>query len=100
MKKHKWRRRQVVKMNTADPSRTATSIGAELELSVSRVTEILKQEGLWQNPWTFFNCGYCGEKVSILKSSLKQKELRGNTEHFCNREHYDRHRGAYPYDIT
>ena len=97
MKIHKVRRRQVSKLKKKDPSRTSTSIAQELGLSISRVAEILKQEGLYESPWTSFNCAYCGENNDILKSALAQKKVRGNQNLYCNREHYDRDRNAYPY---
>ena len=78
MKLHKWRRRQVSRLKKKDPSRKATSIAQELEMSISRVTEILKQEGLYESPWTSFICNYCGEETEILKSALSQKKIRGN----------------------
>ena len=97
MKLHKWRRRQVSRLKKKEPSRTATSIAQELEMSISRVTEILKQEGLYESPWTSFICNYCGEETDILKSALSQKKIRGNQKFYCSREHYDRDRNAYPY---
>ena len=97
MKLHKVRRRQVNKLKKKEPSRTATSIAQELGMSISRVAEIFKQEGLYESPWTSFNCDYCGEHMPVLKSALAQKRLRGNQKLYCNREHYDRDRKAYPY---
>ena len=97
MKLHKWRRRQVNKMKLNDPARTATSIAQELGISISRVAEIFKQDGLYESPWTSFTCNYCGEEKPILRSALSQKKLRGNQNLYCDREHYDRDRNAYPY---